>query len=167
MSALKELIDRFAAGGVVLSYAASGLTPEQETARPGPGAWSVAELVAHMVDSDLVACDRMKRVIAEHEPTLLAYDENAWILRLRSNEMPVEEAINLFAANRRWMSRVLRGCDEADFNRAGNHTVHGRMTLAELVTTYAGHLDHHLKFLYGKRANLGSALQPRYTYPTS
>ncbi len=60
---------------------------------------------------------------------------------------------------------MLRGCDEADFARAGNHTEHGRMTLAELVTTYAGHLDHHLKFLYGKRANLGSALQPRYTYP--
>ncbi len=48
MSALKELIDRFAAGGAVLSYATSGLTPEQELARPGPGAWSIAELVAHL-----------------------------------------------------------------------------------------------------------------------
>ena len=79
--------------------------------------------------------------------------------------MPVEEAVNLFAANRHWMSRVLRGCSEADFGRAGQHTEHGRMTLAELVDHYTTHLDHHLRFLYGKRANLGAAVQPRYSYP--
>jgi hypothetical protein len=165
MSAQESLIDRFAAGGAVLVYAAGGLTPEQEQARPGPGQWSIAELVAHLVDSDSVGCDRMKRVIAEDEPALLAYDETAWIQKLRSHEMPVEEGVNLFAANRRWMTCVLRGCTEADFARAGNHSENGRMTLAELLAGYVTHLDHHLRFLYGKRANLGVALQPRYTYP--
>ena len=82
-------------------------------------------------------------------------DETAWIERLRSQEMPVEEAVNLFAANRHWMTRVLRGCAEDDFARAGHHSERGRMTLAELVTTYVNHLDHHLRFLYAKRANLG------------
>jgi uncharacterized damage-inducible protein DinB len=166
MSALESLIDRFAAGASVLVYAAGNLTPEQERAHPGPGDWSIAELVAHLVDSDLVGSDRMKRVIAESEPTLLAYDETAWVKRLRSQEMPVEEAVNLFAANRHWMTRVLRGCAEGDFARAGQHSERGRMTLAGLLTTYVNHLDHHLRFLYAKRANLGVALQPRYTYPT-
>ncbi len=165
MNALKELIDRFAAGEAVLVYAASGLAHELEIARPGPGAWSIAELAAHLADSDLVDSDRMKRVIAEDEPALLAYDESGWISRLRSNEMPVEEAVNLFAANRQWMTHVLRGCVEADFGRAGQHSERGRMTLAELVAANTTHLDHHLRFLYGKRANLGAALQPRYTYP--
>jgi uncharacterized damage-inducible protein DinB len=167
MSALESLIDRYAAGGAVLAYAASGLTPEHTHARPGPGAWSIAELVAHLVDSDLVGCERMKRVIAEDEPPLLNYDETAWIARLRSHEMPALEAVNLFAANRHWMARVLRGCAEADFARAGQHSQRGRMTLAELLAGYVTHLDHHLLFLYGKRANLGTALQPRYTYATS
>ena len=165
MSARETLIDRFAAGGALLVYATDALTLEKEQARPGPGTWSIAELAAHMLDSDLVASDRMKRVIAENEPTLLAYDENAWIERLRSQEMPVKDSVNLFAANRQWMTRVLRGCAEVDFGRAGQHTEHGRMTLAELVAGYVTHLDHHLRFLYGKRANLGVALQPRYSYP--
>ena len=167
MNALDALIDRYAAGGAVLNYVASGLTLELVIARPGPGAWSIAELAAHLVDSDLVGCDRMKRVIAEDKPTLQAYDETAWVSRLRSSEMPVQEAVNLFAANRRWMTRVLRGCVEDDFGRAGQHSERGRMTLAELVAEYTTHLDHHLRFLYGKRANLGTALQPRYTYPTA
>jgi uncharacterized damage-inducible protein DinB len=165
MSGLDSLIDRFVAGGPVLIYAVSDLMREQEQARPGPGDWSIAELVAHLVDSDLVACDRMKRVIAEPEPTLLAFDEALWIERLRSQEMSVEEGVNLFAANRHWMARVLRGCAESDFARSGNHSERGRMTLAELLTTYVNHLDHHLRFLYAKRANLGVAIQPRYTYP--
>jgi hypothetical protein len=165
MSALESLIDRYAAGGPLLVYAAGRLTPELERARPGPGAWSIAELVAHLADSDLVAANRMKWVLAEPEPGLLNMDETAWVERLRYQEMPVEEAVNLFVANRHWMTRVLRGCSESDFARAGHHSVRGRVTLAELVTTYVNHLDHHLRFLFAKRANLGVSLQPRYSEP--
>lgn len=164
-AAVEALIERYAAGGAVLVYAVAGLTAEHEQARPGPGAWSIAELVAHLVDSDLVGCDRMKRVIAEDNPTLLAFDESAWIARLRSGAMPVEEGVNLFVANRRWMTRILRGCGPADFARAGLHTESGRKTLTDLLTGFVTHLDHHLRFLYGKRANLGTGIQPRYSYP--
>lgn len=159
----QELIERYQAGGALLAYAAAGLTPEQEQARPGPGAWSIAELVVHLVDSDLVASDRMKRVIAEDHPTLMAYDENAWIARLGAQVMPVEEAVNLFAANRHWMTRILRRCTPEDFARDGMHSEDGRKTLADLVVGYANHLDHHLKYLYAKRGNLGVAIYPRYT----
>jgi uncharacterized damage-inducible protein DinB len=162
-SPIDAVIERYAIGPTLLAHAASGLTPEQERARPGPGAWSIAELVTHLVDSDLVAADRMKRVIAEPNPTLLAYDENAWIDRLRAQEMPVAEGVELFAANRRWMVHILKRCDEGDFARAGMHSEAGRQTLADLVVKYANHLDYHLKFLYGKRANLGVSVYPRYS----
>ncbi len=64
-SQVAAVIDRYADGGLILVQAASGLTPEHATARPGPGHWSIAELVAHLADADLVLADRMKRVIAE------------------------------------------------------------------------------------------------------
>jgi hypothetical protein len=156
------LIDRYASGGAILAYAVAGLTTEQEAARPGPGAWSVAELAAHLLDSDLVHADRMKRVIAEDEPVLQAFDENAWVARLGYQAIPVAESVELLSANRRWMTRVLRGCTDADFARAGRHTERGRLTLAELLATSTHHVDHHLRFLYAKRAKLGVALPPRY-----
>jgi uncharacterized damage-inducible protein DinB len=157
------LIDRYAMGGAILAYAVSDLTREQEQARPGPGAWSAAELVAHLADTDLVYAERMKRVIAEDDPQLLGFDESAWIARLGCDAMLVEEAVNLLAANRRWMTQVLRRCVDADFARAGNHSERGRVTLADLLATVTNHLDHHLRFLYAKRANLGVALPPRYS----
>ena len=76
----------------------------------------------------------MKRVIAEDEPALQAFDENAWIARLDSQHMPIDEAVNLFAVNRQWMTRILRQCSESDFARTGQHTQAGRKTLADLVT---------------------------------
>ena len=108
----------------------------------------------------------MKRIIAEDSPTLVGFDEQAWISRLLSNEMPVDEAAALFAANRNWMSRILRAQDEAAFARAGMHTEKGRQTLADVLAYATNHLDHHLKFLYAKRAKMGVAIYPRYTANT-
>jgi uncharacterized damage-inducible protein DinB len=162
----KPVIDRFADGGPLLVQATAGLTPEQWRDHPIPGTWSVAELVAHLLDCDLVFADRMKRIIAEDSPTLVAFDEQAWINRLLSNDMPVDEAAALFAANRQWMARILRAQDEADFARAGNHTEKGKQTLTDVLAYATNHLDHHLKFLYAKRAKLGVAIYPRYTSNT-
>jgi uncharacterized damage-inducible protein DinB len=162
-SRVDPLLTRYVAGGPTLAYAVADLSPEHEQARPGPGDWSIAELVAHLLDTDLVLTERMKRVLAEDDPVLQAFDENAWAARLDYQSMSVEEAVNLLTANRRWMAQILRRRDEADFARTGRHSEKGRQTLAEVLSTVVNHLDHHLRFLYAKRANLGVALPPRYT----
>ena len=158
------LLDRFTMGGAILAYAVSDLTIEQEQARPGPGAWSIAELVVHLLDTDLVYSDRMKRVIAEDDPVLQNMDETAWAARLGYQESSVAEAVSLLAGNRRWMSKILRRLNDADFARSGRHTERGRLTLAELVATVTNHLDHHLRFvLYPsvlRAASAASRLSP-------
>ncbi len=157
------LINRYADGGPLLVQASANLSPEICRDHPIPGTWSIAELVSHLLDCDLVFADRMKRIIAEEAPTLQAFDEQAWITGLLSNAMPVEDAAALFAANRKWMTRILRAQDEATFARWGTHTEKGRQTLTEVLVYATNHLDHHLKFLYAKRAKLGLAIYPRYT----
>jgi len=163
MIATAKLIGRFDEEAVILLYATSGLSRDQETATPGPGAWTISELVAHLLDTDLVMADRMKRILAENDPTLIPFAENAWIERLHSKAMPVEEAVNLFVAHRHWMSRILKKCTDADFARTGQHLELGRVTLAEVLIKAVNHVDHHLPFLYAKRANLGVSVLPRYS----
>ncbi len=160
--ATEALIGRYSAGAEILLYATQQLTRDQEQARPGPGSWSIAELVVHLLDADLVYAERMKRLMAEANPTLLAFDQVHWLERLGAAEMPLEEAVNLFVANRRWMTRLLRRLSDEDFRKAGQHSEAGRKTLADVVATIANHVDHHLCFLYGKRSNLGVSLYPRY-----
>ncbi len=70
----------------------------------------------------------------------------------------------MIAANRRWMTRVLRACGDADAPaRAGTHSEAGAQeTLAELLSTATNHIDHHLRFLYLGQRELSAALPPRY-----
>ncbi len=117
-------------------------------ARPGPGKWSVQELVIHLADSEAIAIDRMKRVITEDNPTLLRADEQAYVDRLHCDAQDLEDAITLFDMNRRQFTRVLCELDDSEFERVGTHNGElGRITLAELVENYSKHLDHHLQRL--------------------
>ena len=159
----RSAIDQYARGIGLLSYATEGLTAEQLRSRPGPGDWSAAEVVIHLVDSDLVLADRMKRVIAEENPPLVAFDENKWTARLHYQDQTVGTAAMLFDLNRRHLLEVLRRLDDAAFERVGIHSERGPLRLGQLVAGAASHLDGHLKFIYEKRARLGRGTTPRYS----
>ncbi len=67
----RQLIEEFVACSGRLRQAVAELSQEELTARPGPGDWSILELVIHLTDSDSIAIDRMKRMLTEGEPPLL------------------------------------------------------------------------------------------------
>ncbi|MBI3463734.1 MAG: DinB family protein [Planctomycetes bacterium] len=159
----RTAIDQYARGIGLLSYATEGLTQPELLSRPGPGNWSTVELVAHLLDADLVIADRMKRVIAEENPPLVAFDENKWATRLHYEAQPTGTATVLFDLNRRHMLEVLRRLDDAAFQRTGLHSERGPLTLAQLVQGAADHLDHHLRFIYEKRQQLGRSIPARFS----
>jgi hypothetical protein len=158
----RSSVDQYARGIGLLSYATEGLAVEELSSRLGPGEWSTAQVAIHLVDSELVVADRMKRVIAEDNPPLLAFDENKWAARLAYEEQSVAIATMLFDLTRRQMLEVLRRLDDAAFARSGVHSERGRLTLADLVSGEVRHLDHHLKFIYEKRERLGRPIPARY-----
>lgn len=157
---LQEMIDRYAVGAERLRQALEGLPESDYRQRIPPGAWSIQELVIHVVDSDAVGIDRMKRVIAEDRPPLLAFDESLFIARLHPHRQSLEDAITLLEAGRRQMVRILGSLAADDFQRVGMHSERGEVTLAELVVGFTEHLEHHLTILSGKRRSLGKPGQP-------
>src|SRR5262245_7181983 len=151
----RSSIDAYEACGPRLRRAVAGLTSEQLTARPGPGAWSIHEVVIHLLDSDYISIDRMKRMLAEDNPPLLYADESAYTDRLFCHDQSLEDALTLFEVGRRQFARVLRKLPDAAFERAGTHNRKGRVTVGEMVGTYVRHVDDHLTFVTGKRERLG------------
>lgn len=151
----RNLIQQYAAGIKKLRPAIAGLNPDDLLAKPGPGAWSIQELLIHVVDSDLVAIDRMKRVIAEDNPPLVAFDENRWVERLFPNDQSLDDAITMFEVGRRQMVRIFEKLPDEAFQRTGVHNERGPLTLEQIVQGFAEHLEHHLKFLYDKRQRMG------------
>jgi uncharacterized damage-inducible protein DinB len=154
----RNLIEAYAAGGQVLRHAVEGLSRDNLLARPGPGNWSIQELVIHLADSEEIAIDRMKRIITEDNPPLLYADETAYVERLFHDQQSLDDALTLFEVGRRQWSRVLRLLPDDAFLRQGTHNRKGVVTLGEMVEGYIKHLDHHYAFLKAKRERLGKPL---------
>jgi uncharacterized damage-inducible protein DinB len=154
----RELIDRYEDGGRKLAKAVEHLDRNDLVAVPVPGKWSIQQLVAHVGDTDLVFTERIKRVIAEDRPPLLAFDENKWAKALQYEMQSTPDAIELLALNRRVMANLLRALPPEAFARVGLHSERGEMSLEQLLTLVTNHLDHHLKFLYEKREAMGKMM---------
>lgn len=158
------LIDEYEAGAEKLALAVRGLTAEDllrapaADAPPEVGRWSIHEVVIHLADAEAAMADRMKRVIAEDGPTLMAWDETRFAANLHYKEQSAEDASAMIALTRRQVARVLRRLPDAAFDRAGTHSERGRQTLEQILSAAVEHLEHHLRFVRAKRAAMGKGM---------
>lgn len=153
----KALIDDYLQGPQALRQAIAGMTPEQLEACPVAGAWSTRQVICHLCDFEPVYADRMKRVIAEDNPQILAGDPDQFAARLAYDQRDIETELQLMEAVRRQMAAILRSLADADFQRIGTHSRDGALTLETLLQRITGHIPHHLRFIEEKRRALGLA----------
>lgn len=150
-----DLIDQYATGPELLRAVTQGMSREQLLARPVPGKWSTLEVICHLADFEIVYADRLKRVIAEQEPTFFGGDPDVFAARLAYHSRDLDEELQLIAACRGHVARILRTLGEADFARIGKHSEAGPLTLLQLLQRVTNHAVHHGKFIEEKRAALG------------
>jgi hypothetical protein len=152
MSEIEELIERFRRGPELVAVAMIGAAGSEIDYVPAAGAWSVRQIMAHLADSEMVAADRFRRVIAEVNPTIIAYDQDAWAKNLDYGRRKPSHAMESFRRTRAENHDLLKHLPAEAFTRTGTHSEHGALTLLELVRTYALHAEGHAKQLRETRA---------------
>jgi uncharacterized damage-inducible protein DinB len=148
-------IDAYLAGPAALRRAVADMSTQQLQARPVPRKWSTLEVVCHLVDSEQAWCHRMKRVIAEEKPLLIAYDESRFTASLDYHQHELAEELNLLESMRRQMAAILRTLSEAAWSRTAVHNERGLITLEEMLQAEVEHIPHHVKHIVEKRRALG------------
>ena len=151
----QSIIDTYSAGGKKIRDAIQGLTREDLLAFPVPGTWSIQQIVIHLLDSDLIGIDRMKRIIAMKKPLLIGYDETAFSKMLHYQDQSAVDAVTILDLSFKNFATVLRKMPDETFKRQGIHNERGLVTLESYLEHMVHHLDHHLKFVYKKRKLLG------------
>ena len=151
----RELIEQYAAGADAPAKAIAGLGKADLLAFPVPGTWSIQQIILHLMDSDLIASDRMKRIAAEEKPTLVGFDETAFVKSLGYEHLSAQDAVDIFRLNRLMTAEILRRLPDEAFQRTGRHTERGDVSLEQLLSLFVWHLDHHLMFVREKRQLLG------------
>jgi uncharacterized damage-inducible protein DinB len=147
MSEIPALLERYRRGAELLAVVLTGVFGEEEDYAPAPGKWSVRQIVAHLADAEMVGAHRFRQVIAEDNPTLIAYNQDAWTENLDYARRKPKQSLETFRRIRAENYELLKGLAESAFERAGNHSENGRMTLRQLLEGYAGHAESHARQL--------------------
>ncbi|MGA2267279.1 MAG: DinB family protein [Bryobacteraceae bacterium] len=147
MSDIPALLERFRRGPELLAVVLTGAFGEEEDFVITSGKWSIRQIVAHVADSELVGAHRFRQVIAEDNPTLVAFDQDAWARNLDYARRKPKQSLETFRRVRAENYDLLKGLPDAAFERAGNHTQNGPMTLRRLLEGYANHAETHARQL--------------------
>jgi DinB superfamily len=152
MNSLTEELERFRRGPEVLATVLTGAAGEEVDYAPQPGKWTIRQIMAHLADSELVGAHRLRLVIAEENPTLTAFDQDAWTRNLDYARRKPTQSLETFRRLRGENYELLKELPESAFDRVGSHTENGPMSLRRLLQVYADHAESHARQLQTIRA---------------
>lgn len=139
-----ELLERYRKGPELVAAVLTGAAGAELDWAP-EGKWSLREIVSHLADSEAVGYDRVRRTIAEDNPTVIRYDQDAWARSLNYQKRKLSDALELFRRLRAENYELVSSLPDAAFARTANHSEFGPLTLESIVETYAKHAESHAR----------------------
>ena len=128
-----------------LAAAVSGVPETVLQRNPGPGKWSIHEIVGHLADAEVIFAYRFRQVLADKDPKFAPIDQDAWTRHLGYTEAAIPELIAQFGVNRFHNLRLLRRAGLEAFSKSGFHPECNRqVTLEEMFQYWVTHGPNHL-----------------------
>jgi len=159
MSEIAELLERYRRGVELVEVAITGAAGPELDFKPAPDKWSVRQIVAHLADSEAVAVGRLRSVVAEDNPSLMPYDQNAWAERTDYGKRKPSQALDTMRHLRGDNYALLKDLPEEMFSRTAIHARRGKMTLLDLLRLFAEHAENHAMQIRKVRAEYKAARQ--------
>ncbi len=153
----KQLVEKYKDGCRAVVAALEKITDRELDLRPAPGKWSVREIVHHLADSEMTSAIRLRRLLAEDRPTIVAYDQEEFSRRLYYDR-PIEGSLEAFKGSRLSTAAILERMSEAEWAREGTHTESGRYTAETWLEIYAKHAHDHAEQIRRARRQPGKAV---------
>ena len=101
--------------------------------------------VAHLADSEIVCAHRIRQIVAEEQPTLIAFDQEAWTRNLDYARRKPKQSLESFRRVRAENYELLKELPEETYARTGNHSERGPITLRFQVELLAEHAESHAR----------------------
>jgi DinB superfamily len=148
------LLESFRTGYDDVVDALVGITPDELDRRPPGSDWTAREIAHHLADSEATAYVRLRRLVAEENPTIIGYDEEAFARRLHYDRA-IEPSLAVLQAVRTASLQLLESLTPEEWERAGTHTEAGHYSVDDWLRIYAGHSHDHADQI--RRARRGEA----------
>jgi hypothetical protein len=122
----------------------AGRTTDDLQWTPEPGRWSVAQIVSHLADVEIVMAYRVRMILSAPGGPIQAFDQDAWVASQHAEEGDAHAALALFAAIRASTVRLFGSLTDDELERFGVHAERGRESLRHIMRMTTGHDRNHL-----------------------
>lgn len=113
--------------------------------RPSPKKWSIAEIVAHLAETEIVLAWRYRSVAEKNGVRLQPYEQDDWARLSRYGRTDIKDMLEMFSVVRKANLIFLSGLPRKRWKNYGMHQERGKETITHIVNLEAGHDINHLK----------------------
>lgn len=113
--------------------------------QPVPGKWSIAEIVAHIADTELVGGFRIRLILGAPGTPITPFDQDVWVTALHYDKRDVLKSLEQFRALREANLALLKTLTREQWKQYGVHAERGPETVETIVSMFAGHDINHIK----------------------
>jgi uncharacterized damage-inducible protein DinB len=121
------------------------LGKKQLRRRPAVGKWSIAEILAHLADTEVVASWRMRLILGSNGTPIQGFDQDVWAKTFRYENQNPKHALKVFRVLRENNLTLLKSVPRKLWENHGMHSERGQETIAHIVRMFAGHDLNHLQ----------------------
>lgn len=122
-----------------------GKSKKQLMRRPAPGKWSVAEIVAHLADSEVAIAWRLRQILSSNAVLVQAYDQDLWASTFDYTHRDPKQSLESFRVLRNSNLALLKVVSRKLWENYGIHQERGNESVAHMVRMVAGHDLNHLR----------------------
>jgi uncharacterized damage-inducible protein DinB len=122
----------------------TGISVAKLRKRPTPDKWSVAEIVAHLADVEIVNGWRMRSILAAPGTAVQAYDQNAWLTSGHYEKRDPHKALEIHRVLRDANLALLKSLSSDQWKLYGQHSERGQESIERIVRMVAGHDINHI-----------------------
>jgi len=120
-------------------------TPSKLRKRPAPDKWSVAEILAHLADAEIVTGWRIRSILGSPGTPIQAFDQDAWAAAGHYSKRDSRKSLEQFRVLREANLALLKSLTPEQWKHSGMHAERGEESVERLLTMMAGHDINHLE----------------------
>jgi DinB superfamily len=141
----QDPIEVQAATNEKLTRLVDGVSNEILFQRPAPDEWSVAEILAHLGDVEIVIGWRIRSILGAPGTPVQAYDQNAWVTTGHYEKRDPVKSIGLHRVVREANLALLKSLSPEQWKHYGQHAERGQESVEHIARMVAGHDLNHIQ----------------------
>jgi hypothetical protein len=113
--------------------------------RPAAEKWSVAEIVAHLADTEIAGGWRMRAILGAPGTPVEAFNQDSWVIACHYEKRDLRKALEQFRVVREANLALLKTLTREQWKHFGMHAERGEETIEHIARMFAGHDLNHIQ----------------------